>query len=118
MKSTKHFYLLTLLIMFVINNKRLCNGIKTKNPASSKYGDLYFDPKSTNGQDNELREGRDLIYEAMKMRTGVWPPQGKNFEKIVGGGLVEKQLLDSQVYSHARENPDIAIRFESCQAKL
>ena len=62
---------------------------------------------------NEKREGKDLVYEAMKMRTGVWPPQGKNLDKVVGGGLLEKQLLSSPIFSQARENPDVAIRFES-----
>ena len=59
------------------------------------------------------RKGKDLIYEAMKMRTGIWPPQGKDLDKVVGGGLLEKQLLSSPVFSQARENPDVAIRFES-----
>ena len=74
---------------------------------------LYnYQPTSTPIQ-NGNREGKDLVYEAMKMRTGVWPPQGKNLDKVVGGGLLEKQLLNSPIFSQARQNPDVAIRFES-----
>ena len=71
-----------------------------------------YQPTSSPNADGN-REGKDLIYEAMKMRTGIWPPQGKDLDKVVGGGLLEKQLLSSPVFSQARENPDVAIRFES-----
>ena len=93
----------------------LCHGAKT-NQLMHTYQDEVpmnnYRPTSTPLQDSN-REGKDLVYEAMKMRTGVWPPQGKNLDKVVGGGLLEKQLLNSPVFSQARENPDVAIRFES-----
>ena len=76
------------------------------------------DSLSTDNTPGGRREGKDLIYEAMKMRTGVWPSQGKDLEKVVGGGLLEKQLLNSPVFSRARENADIAIRFESRGTQL
>ena len=76
------------------------------------------DSQSTDNTPGGRREGKDLIYEAMKMRTGVWPSQGKDLEKVVGGGLLEKQLLNSPVFSRARENADIAIRFESRGTQL
>ena len=92
-----------------------CNGAET-NQLTNTYQDEVpannYRPTSTPRQDGN-REGKDLVYEAMKMRTGVWPPQGKNLDKVVGGGLLEKQLLNSPVFSQARENPDVAIRFES-----
>ena len=93
----------------------LCHGAET-NQFTHSYQDETnvnnYRPTSTPLQDGN-REGKDLVYEAMKMRTGVWPPQGKNLDKVVGGGLLEKQLLNSPVFSQARENPDVAIRFES-----
>ena len=39
------------------------------------------------------REGKDLVYEAMKMRTGNWKTWDKNRFEVVGGGIVEKKLL-------------------------
>ena len=106
-------YLFTFLFIFVIGIKTLCNGKETELSELSDLDNVYVESPSTKDTLNVFRKGKDLIYEAMKMRTGIWPPQGKDLEKLVGGGLVEKQLLNSPVYSHARENPDIAIRFES-----
>ena len=37
----------------------------------------------------------DLIYEAMKMRTGNWKSWDKNRVQIVGGGILEKKMLDN-----------------------
>ena len=92
-----------------------CNDAET-NQFTHKYLDEVpvknYRPTSKPLQDGN-RKGKDLVYEAMKMRTGVWPPQGKNLDKVVGGGLLEKQLLNSPIFSQARENPDVAIRFES-----
>ena len=39
------------------------------------------------------REAKDLVYEAMKMRTGEWKTWDRNRFEIVGGGIVEKKLL-------------------------
>ena len=78
---------------------------------NSKYSPTM--PPTEEVSNKGFRKGKDLIYEAMKKRTGIWPPQGKDLEKVVGGGLLEKQLISSSAFSHARENPDIAIRFES-----
>jgi len=38
------------------------------------------------------RTSRDLIYEAMKMRTGNSKPRSPDDKIIVGGGIVEKKL--------------------------
>jgi hypothetical protein len=39
------------------------------------------------------RDPRDLIYEAMKMRTGNWRPWDNERVEIVGGGILEKKML-------------------------
>ena len=110
-----HVYRLC-VVLFIFTLKIItCNSLETDEP-------MQLDPDPASGNNykptstplqNEKREGKDLVYEAMKMRTGVWPPQGKNLDKVVGGGLLEKQLLNSPIFSQARENPDVAIRFES-----
>ena len=40
-----------------------------------------------------FREAKDLVYEAMKMRTGQWKTWDRNRFEVVGGGIVEKKLL-------------------------
>ena len=47
-------------------------------------------------QDNRSsdREAKDLIYEAMKMRTGNWKTWNKDRYEVVGGGILEKKLLE------------------------
>lgn len=42
---------------------------------------------------NLTREAKDLVYEAMKMRTGVWKPWDRDRVEIVGGGILEKKML-------------------------
>ena len=51
---------------------------------------LHLNLTSSN---NEQREGKDLIYEAMKMRTGNWKSWDPNRVQIVGGGILEKKML-------------------------
>ena len=46
----------------------------------------------------------DLIYEAMKMRTGNWKSWDKNRVQIVGGGILEKKMLDN---SNAKVNAQV-----------
>ena len=41
------------------------------------------------------RNKKDLVYEAMRMRTGNWEPQDVDAIKIVGGGILEKKILES-----------------------
>ena len=110
-----HVYRLCVVLCIFTLKIITCNSLETDEP-------MQLDPDPASGNNykptstplqNEKREGKDLVYEAMKMRTGVWPPQGKNLDKVVGGGLLEKQLLNSPIFSQARENPDVAIRFES-----
>ena len=109
-----HLCKLLCLFLFVNNQSGLCNGYKPEMPSTYvKRNDQNKVQHETDEKTNVFRKGKDLIYEAMKMRTGIWPPQGKDLEKVVGGGLLEKQLFSSPAFSHARENPDIAIRFES-----
>ena len=109
-----HLCKLLCLFLFVNNQSGVCNGYKPEMPSTYvKRNDPNESQHATDEKTNVFRKGKDLIYEAMKMRTGIWPPQGKDLEKVVGGGLLEKQLFSSPAFSHARENPDIAIRFES-----
>ena len=48
-------------------------------------------PAISDTSDN--REGKDLVYEAMKMRTGNWKSWDPNRVQIVGGGILEKKML-------------------------
>ena len=50
--------------------------------------DIYTDQEET------LRQAKDLIYEAMKMRTGNWKTWDRNRFEIVGGGILEKKMLE------------------------
>ena len=104
-----------LFIIFILCNAILCIRSETEAYTQNESDNINVPrkllPEVINNKAD--REGRDLVYEAMKMRTGVWPSQDHDAYKIVGGGLVEKQLLSSPVFSHARENPEIAIRLES-----
>ena len=107
-------YLFVLHFLFSANIPYISgneNEFGASSSSNSKYSPTMQPTRDVSN--NSFRKGKDLIYEAMKMRTGIWPPQGKNLEKVVGGGLLEKQLLSYPAFSHARENPDIAIRFES-----
>ena len=107
-------FLFVYLLLFALH-EFCANGNETSKSAlldSDESPVNRYQPTSSPNADGN-REGKDLIYEAMKMRTGIWPPQGKDLDKVVGGGLLEKQLLSSPVFSQARENPDVAIRFES-----
>ena len=109
-----HLCKILFLFLFFNNESGLCNDYKPEMPSTYvKRNDDNESQRATDEKTNVFRKGKDLIYEAMKMRTGIWPPQGKDLEKVVGGGLLEKQLFSSPAFSHARENPDIAIRFES-----
>ena len=109
-----HLCKLLFLFLFFNNESGFCNGYKPEMPSTYvRKNDHEESQRATDEKTNVFRKGKDLIYEAMKMRTGIWPPQGKDLEKVVGGGLLEKQLFSSPAFSHARENPDIAIRFES-----
>lgn len=45
--------------------------------------------------ENSTREAKDLVYEAMKMRTGTWRPWDRDRVEIVGGGILEKKMLGS-----------------------
>ena len=109
-----HLCKLLCLFLFFNNQCGFCNGYKPEMPPTYvKRNDHNESQRTPDEKTNVFRKGKDLIYEAMKMRTGIWPPQGKDLEKVVGGGLLEKQLFSSPAFSHARENPDIAIRFES-----
>jgi hypothetical protein len=42
---------------------------------------------------SDNREGKDLVYEAMKMRTGNWKSWDPNRVQIVGGGILEKKMI-------------------------
>ena len=48
--------------------------------------------KSSSSSSSSARDPRDLIYEAMKMRTGNWKPWDRDRVSIVGGGVLEKEL--------------------------
>ena len=48
-------------------------------------------PAISDTSDN--REGKDLVYEGMKMRTGNWKSWDPNRVQIVGGGILEKKML-------------------------
>ena len=54
---------------------------------------LLFLHLSQTSSNNDQREGKDLIYEAMKMRTGNWKSWDPNRVQIVGGGILEKKML-------------------------
>lgn len=59
----------------------------------------------TPDSDNQ-RQGKDLIYEAMKMRTGNWPSWDRNRVEMVGGGILEKKMLgESQIGIQEYEDP-------------
>ena len=45
--------------------------------------------------DESYREGKDLIYERMAMRSEVFPSRNKDISKPIGGGIYEKMLLES-----------------------
>lgn len=47
-------------------------------------------PAISDTSDN--REGKDLVYEGMKMRTGNWKSWDPNRVQIVGGGILEKKI--------------------------
>ena len=109
-----HLCKLLFLFLFCNNQSGFCNEYKPEMPSTYvRRNNQDESQRATDEKTDVFRKGKDLIYEAMKMRTGIWPPQGKDLEKVVGGGLLEKQLFSSPAFSHARENPDIAIRFES-----
>ena len=42
----------------------------------------------------KLRQAKDLVYEAMKMRTGNWKSWDRNRKVPVGGGILEKKMLE------------------------
>ena len=39
------------------------------------------------------RDGKDLVYERMAMRSRVFPTRKKEFDHEAGGGIYEKMLL-------------------------
>ena len=64
--------------------------------------------------------GRDLVYEAMVMRSGHYGTRKKDVDSIVGGGILEKQLnLDLEFafdefglqHESRGERKEIGVRF-------
>ena len=56
------------------------------------------------------RQGKDLIYEAMKMRTGNWKTWDPNRVQIVGGGILEKRILGERGGVEEHEGPQYESR--------
>ena len=54
----------------------------------------FFTPYICTDQEETLRQAKDLVYEAMKMRTGNWKTWDRNRFEIVGGGILEKKMLE------------------------
>ena len=54
----------------------------------------FFTPYIFTDQEETLRQAKDLVYEAMKMRTGNWKTWDRNRFEIVGGGILEKKMLE------------------------
>ena len=58
------------------------------------------------GEESEgEREGKDLIYEAMKMRTGNWKTRDPARVTVVGGGILEKRILGDRGGIQEHEGP-------------
>ena len=45
----------------------------------------------------EEKSGRDLVYEAMSMRSGIYPTRKKEYTHPVGGGIYEQMLLQERL---------------------
>ena len=68
-------YLVVLHFIFSANMSYIFgNELGHSFSSNSKYNPTMA-PEEEIGK-NRFRKGKDLIYEAMKMRTGIWPPQG------------------------------------------